>query len=321
MAFTWSSLNKGNVPKKADIDEIKSKINQILDSLDKGLSMPYSEFAQRGGMYEYDKFVALRQVIDDLDAIKCNDCDSYNAYEKSAACPLAKMGYCSADYEVALAVDNVGEDTTYNEAYNDNELSANNDTVDGVVYSGEKSGFYDAHNGMDDASENYSANNGEDNSVYSADGACSSDDVGVHSGYNSSVDSGHDISYCNTVYDSQNSTYYTGEKSADNSGVDANHNVTYYAGDDNGYDSSVNSGNLFGDYDSHFNNQYSVDGSCSGDNSGYDSTYRYGYDSTYYSSEDKPHDSGVNDTNRSGYDGTYDSGVDGTYNSGVNSSN
>lgn len=348
MGFTWSNLNRGDIPKKDDIDEIKSNMDSILNDLNKGLNWDYDEFAKRLHMYEYVRLIALRQSIDDLDTIKCNDCSSFNSYENEAACPLAKDGYCSTDYSDAKSVDNITEDTGYNEAYNNNELSGNNDTVDNIVNSGYDSDVNSEHDGMDDSSEYYTARSGEDTSVYSADGACSGDDSSVYSGHNSDDDDGYNFSYCGTVYDAENSTYYGGEKSADNSGVDSGHNSGYYVGDDSGYDVSVcdihfatehndygvssdstvhgtyyanddstynsgeNSTNLSGDYDTNFGDENSVAGTCSSDDSGYNSSYDSGYDGTYNYNEDNPYDYGYHDTYCSGDDGTYDSGYDGT---------
>lgn len=317
MAFVWSSLNKGDVPRKSDIDEIVDKINQILSELDKGLFWPYKEFAQRGGMYDYDRIVALRQVIDQLDAIKCNDCSSFNAFEKTAACPMAKAGYCSTDYQNNLSVNNTTEDTGYNQTYKNNELAGNNVGVDSTVYSGEDVVVNSLYDGMDKSAEYYTADTGYDDTVYSAAGSCVSDDTGAYVGHNLTDDDTECGSYCSGVFATFNGTYYGGEKVGDNSGVDSGYNAAYYVEDDSGYDSGVKSGDYVTNLEINFGDEKAVAGACSGDDSGYDSAYNSGYDGTYYSSEDNPYDASVYDAYNLGFDGTYYSSEDSPYDSSV----
>lgn len=356
MAFTWSALNKGDMPKKNDIDEVVSKINSILNALDKGLDFPYTEFAQRGSMYDYERHIALRQVIDNLDAIKCNDCSSYNAFEKSAACPLAKSGYCSADngpfHGSVFDTEKTGDNLTHKS----NELYANNATVDNTVYTTADTGNYSGHDGMDDATEHYSADKGYDNTVCKAVGNCDLHDANAYIGYNGADNDAECGAHYGNQYASENSSFDSGENTGNNAendtGVystnyisdDVTYDVafclthfgtehidygsandfsvygTHYSGDDRTFNSGENKSNL-ADCSTHFRAEKFVAGTCSTDNLSYDSTYKYGYDSTYDSGVDNSYDATVYDLENAGYDGVYDSGYDRTYDYGVKSSN
>ena len=316
MAFTWSRLNKGDIPRKDRIDEIVNNMASILNALDKGINWEKSEYAQLYGLYRYDDIVALRQDIDELDAIKCNDCSSYNAFEKSAACPLAKQGYCSTDYVSFHGAVFVTEKTGDNLTHKSNELYANNATVDNTVYTTEDTGNYSGHQGMDVATEHYSADKGYDNTVCKAVGNCDLHDTNAYIGYNGADNDAECGVHYGNQYASENSSFDSGENTGNNAGDDTGvystnytnddeiYNVaaclmhfgtehtdygsandfsvygTYYSGDDRTFNSGVNKSNL-ADCGAHYWGEKIMAGTCSTDNFAYDSTYKYGYDSTY----------------------------------------
>lgn len=355
MSFVWSSLKKGDVPKARDVNEIREKMEDILDSLDKGLHWPYSVFAREYDMYEYKKFDALRQSIDELDAIKCNDCSSFNSYEKAAACPLAKMGYCSTDFQANYVTENSSENFTNNGTYNSDELAANNSGVDNQVFSGENTTVYAFDDGMDDSAEYYTAKTSENDTVNSAAGSCTADDSVVYSDYDSSVYSGECSTYCNGVYASENAIYYGGVDTGNNSGVDASYNssfylgddssynngvydthyanehndygaqadstvhLSFYVGDDSGYNSVENSTYFSFDNDVHYKDERVSDGACSSDDVNYYNGYNGTVNGTDYNNENNTNRITEDDVDNYNYKGTNYVSVESSYNAGVNS--
>jgi len=279
MAFTWSSLKVGDMPKKGDIDEIRQNIESLYNQLGRGYQWKYNENAVKGNMYEYDRIKELRDALDYLDSIKCNDCSAYNSFELVAAYPLANDGYDSGVYggydsTVYSGDDNnaySGNDSNQHGAYfvqqNAANDSGNDFSADGSYYTGDN---YEANSGAFDL-EYTGDNNTYDDNV--GGGVCSGNDS-TYYGTNYSGDLGTNYGIvCTTEYYDDNATYFMLENSANDNGNDYAYDGTDYATDCSGYNvgadgtyyGTENSGNLI--------LAKNYDGGCSGNDSGYDGTF------------------------------------------------
>ena len=206
MAFTWSNLKVGDMSKKSDIDEIRQNIENLFNQLGRGYQWKYDENAVKGNMYEYDRIKELRDALDYLDSIKCNDCSAFNSFELVAAYPLANDGYDSVDCYGHNSTVHTGDDNSANSGYdsgNKNPHFANQDTsnnsTDDYAYDNKDLAIDD--NGHDSSVDGTVDNTVRDGHLILAenyDGGCSGDDSGYDGTYHFNARNPHCDGYLAT---------------------------------------------------------------------------------------------------------------------------